>query len=109
MNPDQPVPEGRLTRWEKGDRPVTDTVADLAADVVDRMDDLVTRMVEAIEDCHAAGRPLPMLVTHLDESTMDAVHGGTAITAPMHFLSTHRAAALLRADGLDVQVHVTQP
>lgn len=107
MNPADPIDESRMTRWEKGTRRVTDTIADLAADVVDTMEDLVTDMVDATEAAHAAGvDPLPALVTHLDESTMEAVHAGSNITAAMHFLSTHRAAALLRADGLDVRVVV---
>lgn len=105
MNPDDPLPERAITRWEKGERRVSESAADLAAGVVDRMDQLVDDLVQSIEDRQAVGDgQLPPLITWLTDESAGAAQRRAGVTATMHFLSTHRAAALLRANGLDVEI-----
>lgn len=105
LNPQQPADPQDVLAWECGDQPIPPEIADSAARVVCKVNELAAICVTSVKDNHDT-QELPTLLTYASDCDVLAWWKNKQYTAAMHQAATFKALALLWDQGIKLTVTI---
>lgn len=106
LNPESPIQERAITRWEKGERDIPEGIAAKVAQIVTVTDELTEAIAAETLAKGASAHGWVTVVTHESEKTMPEDLTADGVTPAMHRKAAFRAWAALRKGGYFARVSV---